>query len=84
MFMMISAEEAKNNVIEYVKSHSSESICKDINDKIVELSKEGKSYLWYNFSYMTDSNTIDSVVEYLKLYGYHVFKIGSYSIEIKW
>ena len=57
---------------------------KDINDKIVELSKEGKSYLWYNFSYITDSDTIDSVVEYLKLYGYHVFKIGSYSIEIKW
>ena len=82
--MMISAEEAKNNVIEYVKSHCSESICKDINDKIVELSKEGKSYLWYNFSYITDSNTIDSVVEYLKLYGYHVFKIASYSIEIRW
>ena len=84
MFIMISAEEAKNNVIEYVKSHSSESICKDINDKIVELSKEGKSYLWYNFSYMTDSNTIDSVAEYLRMYSYHVFKIASYSIEIKW
>lgn len=82
--MMISAEEAKNNVVEYVKNHSSDSICKEINDKIVELSKEGKSYLWYNFSYMTDSNTIDSVVEYLKLYGYHVFNITNYSIEIKW
>ena len=81
---MISAEEAKNNVREYVKSHSSDYICKDINDKIVELSKEGKSYLWYNFSYMTDSNTIDSVAENLRLYGYHVFKISNYSIEIKW
>ena len=80
--MMISAKEANANVKEYMNNYSFEAICKDVNDKIVKLSKEGKSYLCYD----TDDLSLDiynDIVEKLRLHGYHVISNG-YNIEIGW
>ena len=80
--MMISAKEANANVKEYMNNYSFEAICKDVNDQIVKLSKEGKSYLCYDTSDFSIRAT-DSLVEKLKLHGYHVVDNG-YDIEIAW